>query len=256
MSSKIDFFVADGVATILFDNALGHNAIGLEFCQSFSSAAQACAEDRTLRVIVVKGQGEAFTVGGDLEEFLKHRDNMGEHVVRMVQEFHAGIEALHQVQIPVVCGVNGVAAGGGMSIVCVSDLAIAKRSARFNFAYTNSGLTPDGGATWFLPRLVGLQRAFDLIATNRTLSADEARDIGLISRVVEDQLFDAELEGLVDYFKHVPSNAVGRAKGLLRGSLSSTLRSQLDKESLSMVESVCMPSTVDMLDSFFQLKSK
>jgi 2-(1,2-epoxy-1,2-dihydrophenyl)acetyl-CoA isomerase len=256
MSSKIDFFVEDGVATILFDNALGHNAIDLEFCQSFSSAAKACLEEKSLSVIVVKGQGKTFTVGGDLEEFLNHRSDMGPHVGRMVQEFHIGIEALHQVQTPVLCGVNGVAAGGGMSIVCVSDLAIAKRSARFNFAYTNSGLTPDGGATWFLPRIVGMQRAFDLIATNPTLNANEARDIGLISRVVEDKSFDEELDRLVHYFKNLPSNSAGRAKGLLRSSLSSTLSSQLDKEAVSMVESVCMTSTVDMLDGFFQLKNK
>src|SRR5690606_10504128 len=105
--------------------------------------------------------------------------------------------ALNRLAAPVVAAVNGMAAGGGFSLVCMSDLAIATRSARFNFAYTRSALTTDGGATWFLPRLVGLQRAFDILATNPTLDAEEAARLGIIARVVDDDRFETEVEALV-----------------------------------------------------------
>jgi 2-(1,2-epoxy-1,2-dihydrophenyl)acetyl-CoA isomerase len=153
--------------------------------------------------------------------------------------------------VPVVCAVNGTAAGGGMSLVMMSDLAIATRSARFNLAYTRSGLTPDGGATWFLPRLVGTQRAFDIMALNPTLSAEQAEELGLIARVVEDESFASEVERTLQQLAQAPSNAVGRAKRLLRQSLSNNLETQLELEGRQIAENVSAPETLAALKAFF-----
>src|SRR5690606_5906696 len=143
--------------------------------------------------------------GGDLNEFLRERDRIQGHVREMATWFHLAITVLNRLEAPVVCAVNGTAAGGGFSLVCMSDLAIATRSARFNLAYTRSGLTPDGGATWFLPRLVGTQRAFDIMATNPTLSAERACELGLIARVVDDAGFEAEVEATLTLLAKTPS---------------------------------------------------
>ena len=169
----------------------------------------------------------------------------------MATWFHLAITVLNRLAVPVVCAVNGMAAGGGVSLALMSDLTIATRSARFNLAYTRSGLTPDGGASWFLPRLVGAQRAFDIMALNPTLSADEAAAYGLIARVIDDEDFEAEVERLIVQLLAAPSRAVGRAKHLLRQSLVNGLESQLELESGSIAAQLGMAETVAALEAFF-----
>ncbi len=250
---SIDFSINDGIARIVFDNAAGHNVVGSAFTQELARAAIACEVDPGVRVVLMTARGREFSVGGDLNEFLaeSRAGRLREHVREMATWFHLAITVLNRLPAPLVCGVNGIAAGGGVSLVCMSDLAIARRSCRFNLAYTRSGLTPDGGSTWFLPRLVGAQRAFDIMATNPTLSAEEARDIGLIARVVDDDAFEDEIEAVLQQLRDAPSGAVGRAKVLLRESLTNSLEHQLELESQAIAEQVSAPETLKRLEAFF-----
>ncbi len=253
---KIDFKINDGIARILIDDVENHNVVGSQFARELSQAAISCEGDPTIKAVLLSAKGDKFSVGGDLNEFLAVGDTLREHVRMMATYFHLAITVLNRLEVPVVCGVNGIAAGGGVSLVCMSDLAIAKRSAKFNLAYTRSGLTPDGGSSWFLPRLVGAQRAFDIMATNPTLSADEARDIGLIARVVDDDKFEAEVESVLSQVAGSPANAVGRGKRLFRAALENSLEAQLELESQYISESVSHPETLAKLEAFFAARAK
>jgi len=253
---KIDFAIADGVARIVFDDAAGHNVIGGQFTQELARAAIACEGNPAVRLVLLSANGAEFSVGGDLNEFLRERDHLRGHVREMATWFHLAITILNRLEVPVVCAVNGTAAGGGVSLALMSDLAIAKRSARFNLAYTRSGLTPDGGATWFLPRLVGAQRAFDIMALNPTLSADEAVAIGLIARAVDDAEFEAEVEAVIRQLLAAPSGAIGRAKRLLRESFGNSLEAQLELESRSIATQLGSAETMAALEAFFAARQK
>ncbi len=253
---KIKFTLADGIGRILIDDAANHNVVGAQFTQELARAAIACEAASGLRAVLLSASGDKFSVGGDLNEFLRERAHLQTHVREMAGWFHLAITVLNRLEAPVLCAVNGLAAGGGVSLVCMSDLAIAKRSARFNLAYTRSGLTPDGGATWFLPRLVGAQRAFDIIATNPTLTADEACAIGLIARVVDDADFEVEVERTLQQLASAPSGAVGRAKRLLRQSLDNTLEQQLELEAKSIADIVASESTLATLEAFFAARKR
>lgn len=249
-ASKVKFIVADGIARITLANPASYNAIDREVTQALRAAAVQCEVTPGLRCVLLSAEGKQFSVGGDLREFVRERAQIQAHIREMTIDFHAAIAILNRLPVPLVAAVNGLAAGGGVSLVCMTDLAIASRSSKFNFAYTRSGLTPDGGATYFLPRLVGPQRAFDILATNPTLSAETAQRMGLIARVVDDALFDTEVEQLVTQLAAMPSDAVGRLKGLLRQSLRNSLAEQLELEGSAIAALAATPETLATLDAF------
>lgn len=253
---KLKFDITAGIARIVFADAANHNAVNLQVTQELAHAARLCEAAPDLRAVLLTAEGGEFSVGGDLREFMAERDRIQPHVREMTVNFHAAILTLNRLSAPLVVAVNGVAAGGGFSLVCMADIAIAKRSAKFNFAYTRSGLTPDGGATFFLPRLVGVQRAFDLMATNPTLSADEALALGIVARVVDDAVFDAEVEKLVSQLASAPAGAIGRLKQMLRASLSNSLEQQFELEGRGIAEQAGHPATLGMLEAFFKRSQK
>ncbi len=252
----IAFSVADGIARIVIDDAARHNVVGAQFTKEFARAAIACEGRDDVRAVLLTANGREFSVGGDLNEFLRERDNLRPHIREMATYFHLGITVLNRLPAPVVCAINGLAAGGGMSLAMMADMTIATRSAKFTLAYTRSGLTPDGGGSWFLPRLVGAQRAFDIMATNPTLSADEACKLGIIARVVDDADFTAETEKLLRQLADAPSGSVQRAKRLLRAALSNSLEQHLELESQSIAEIAASPGTLATLEAFFAARNK
>ena len=255
-SSKIDFSITDGIARIVLAGPENHNTVDAVFACEFERAAIACENEPGLKVVLLSALGEVFSFGGDLRSFVENKERIRDYIREMAIRFHSAVAMLHRLPVPVVAAVNGTAAGGGFSLVCMADLAIAKRSARFNAAYTRSGLTPDGGMTYFLARLVGAQRAFDIMATNPTLSADEAQELGIIARVVDDEVFDDEVENLVGQLAATPSGAVGAMKTLLRSSFSNSLEEQLELEGKSIASNAALPETMDMLEAFLNRRRK
>lgn len=249
---RIDWRLADGIARITLNNPENHNVVDRRFTQEFAEAAIRCETDPTVKVVLLAAAGPVFSFGGDLNDFLAHRDHIQAHVRELTASFHHAVLTLNRMRAPLIAAVNGPAAGGGFSLVCMSDLAIARRSATFNFAYTRSGLTPDGGATFFLPRLVGPQRAFDIMATNPTLSAEEAQALGIIARVVDDDDFEAEVEAVLQILASLPSDALPRLKRLLRTSLSASLEEQFEHEARSISELAATPETLATLAAFLR----
>ena len=162
--------------------------------------------------------------------------------------------SLHRAAAPIVVALNGMAAGGGFSLVLSANLAVAKRSAKLNSAYTRTGLTPDGGGTWLLERLVGPQRAFDLMATNPTLTADQAHALGLVSRVVDDAAFDNEVRSVAQSLVALPAGAATRLKRLFASSIGGgvSLEARMQAESEALATSVAQPETLARLDAFLK----
>jgi 2-(1,2-epoxy-1,2-dihydrophenyl)acetyl-CoA isomerase len=248
--STLEVSESAGVARIVLARPERRNAIDLRTCEELARAVAEVERSPSARVLVLTGRGEAFSVGGDIDHFVAHKAELRDEILRMTAAFHAAILGMRRLAAPVVVGVNGTAAGGGFSLVCGADLAIAKRSAKLVSAYTRSGLTPDGGGTWFLPRLVGRQRAFDLMATNPTLDAAEALAIGLVARVVDDASFDAELDAVAARLAALPSGAALQLKRLLDAAEIRALREQLDDEAETLSRTASSPETMAMLERF------
>ncbi len=240
-----------GIARLRLVNPGGRNAVDLHFCEAFARAVRACeAGPEPAAVVVVSAEGEAFSVGGDIREFVAERAQIEKHVRKMAAALHQGVLRLHRMDATVVFAVAGVAAGAGFSLVCGADLVLAGRSARFTSAYTRSGLSPDGGGTWFLPRIVGARRAFELMALNPVLGAEEARGLGLVTRVVDDDALAAETEAVARQLAAMPPGGLAALKRLLRSARDNTLEHQLAAEADSISRLAATPSTMARLEAF------
>ncbi|WP_428248523.1 enoyl-CoA hydratase/isomerase family protein [Ferrovibrio sp.] len=253
---RINLSITDGIARLVMAGAARRNAVDLQWCREFSEAAIACAADDSIKLVVISAEGDFFSVGGDIDNFIANRTHLRPHVLEMASLFHLGIMRLHQGPAPVISAVNGMAAGGGFSIAILADIVLAKRSARFVAAYTSSGLSPDGGLTYNLPRIVGARRAFELMALNPVLSADQALELGLVTRVFEDASFEANVETVVQQVAAMPAGALPALKKLMASSLDNTLQQQLDREAESVARLAASPATLDVLDAFLRRRNK
>jgi 2-(1,2-epoxy-1,2-dihydrophenyl)acetyl-CoA isomerase len=251
---RIKFSVADKVARITLANPAKYNAMDLRFCQEFGRAAIACETDPTIKVILIEAEGEMFSVGGDIVDFVAHKDQIHPHVLDMATQIHIGVAGLRRAAAPVIAAVNGMAAGGAFSLVAGADVVIAKRSAKFNAAFTKSGLTPDAGGTYFFPRVAGFRKAFWIMATNPTLSADQAAEIDLVTKVVDDDKFAEEVERIVRQFADSAPGALAGLKSLFRSSLTNTLDDQLNLEARSIAARCADPATLERLAAFVEKK--
>lgn len=229
--STILYEVNGGVARIPLNRPDAANSLNLAMAKDLFHASIECGEDRSVRAVVITGTGRFFCTGGDLKSFREQGEGLPRHIKEMTTYFHAAIARLAHLQSPVIAAVNGTAAGAGLSIVCACDLAVAADTATFTMAYTRAGLVPDGSATYFLPRIVGAKRALDLALTNRVFSATEARDWGIVSRVVPAARLQEEVKSMTDQFTAGPAMAVGAAKRLLHVSAGNSLETQMELES-------------------------
>jgi len=227
----LNFDVQDGVARITLNRPETANALNLAMGQNLVQALSACAADRSVRAVILTGSGKAFCAGGDLRGFSTHENDLPSHLRDVTTWLHVALSYMARLDAPVIAAVNGAAAGAGLSLACASDIAIATASARFTMAYTRAGLSPDGSSTFFLPRLIGLRRALDLSLTNRVLSAQEALDWGLISRVAPDDEFVAQVDALAHELAQGATRALGAAKRLLWTGWNESLETQMARES-------------------------
>jgi 2-(1,2-epoxy-1,2-dihydrophenyl)acetyl-CoA isomerase len=221
----------DHVTTITLNRPERYNAIDLQLAQELTEAVLTCGEDPEVRALVITGAGSVFSGGGDVKEFGKRLATISRYLKELTTVLHIAISRICRMPKPVVAAVNGVAAGGGMSLALACDLVVATESARFTMAYAGIGATPDGSSSYFLPRLVGLKRAFDLFYTNRTLTAREAEAWGLVNKVVPDTDFKPAVDQLATQLAQGPTVAFGRAKRLIHVGSVESLETQMEHES-------------------------
>lgn len=234
--SALRFEVRDHVAYITLNRPEAANTINDELSMDLMRAAIRCEEDHAVRAVLLSGEGPAFCGGGDLKTFKAHLDELPAHIKEVVTYLHGAISHLTRMDAPVVAAVHGFAAGAGLSLACASDLVVAGESTRFTMAYTRAGLTPDGSSTHFLPRVVGLHRALDLALTNRVLSAREAMEWGIVSRVVPDADVRAQAEAIARQLAAGPTRAFGNVKRLMRSGWTETLETQMAYEAAAIAE--------------------
>lgn len=222
--------VRDGVAEITLNRPEAANALDAAMARELHDAVLRCDADEAVRAVILTGSGRFFCAGGDLKSFAAAGDDLPRHLKAMAADLHLAISRMNRMDAPVIVAVNGTAAGAGFSIALSGDLAIAAESAKFTMAYTRAGLTPDGSSTYFLSRLTGLRRAKELTLTNRTLSATEALEWGLVNRVAPDGEVIEAARALAVELASGATLAFGAAKRLLDGGLNATLETAMEDE--------------------------
>lgn len=210
------------------------NTIDPALARALLEAAKRCDEDDDIRCVVLTGRGKLFCGGGDVSAFSAAGADVSAFLEDLAETLHAAIMRLMRMRKPLITLVNGPAAGAGMSLAMIGDFALAARSAHFSPAYTALGLSPDGGMSWLLPRVVGLRRAQEIILSNRRVSSDEAERIGIVTRIVDGEQLLASGAELAAKLAAEPVAALGAVRRLLLESYDSTLETQLEREMRSI----------------------
>lgn len=231
------------------------NAVDLPMAQALMHAAIEADEDTSVRAVLLTGQGRFFCVGGDVAAFAAGGDRLPSFLKELTTYLHSAISRFAGMHKPIVTAVNGPAAGAGMSLALLGDIAIAARSAHFTLAYTAIGLSPDGGSTWLLPRLVGLRKAQEIALLNHRTTADEAASLGLITRAVDDEAFAAHVSQVMDTLLAAATGALGRTRRLLASSLGASLEGQMEAEARAIAESSRSVDAREGIAAFLEKRS-
>lgn len=231
----------DAVARIVMAAPKRHNAIDPLWVSEFIEAVDRCASDPRARVVLISAEGPAFSVGGDLLHFTQRADDLAAALTEMVPPFHDALAALAHLPLPVVVAVQGVIAGGALGVACAGDLVVAADDARFATAFDRLALSGDGGSSWWLPQLVGMRRAQQMIIGGRVVDAATALDWGLITEVVPAGDLAACAEALVTRLAAGPTYAYGRMRGLLQAAATTPLRDHLVEEARVIIGCGEMP---------------
>lgn len=230
-------FERDGaVARLTLNRPTVANAIDLALARELMQAAITCDEDDSIRCVLITGKGRFFCAGGDIRGFVAAGTSIAALLKDMTAYFHMAIARLMRMNKPLVVAVNGTCAGAGFSLSLIGDLVLAAREAQFAAAYTALGVSSDGGLTWLLPRLVGLRRAQELVITNRMLSAEDALQLGLITRVTDGAALVDEALKQAHELAHGPTIAYGRIRQLLLRSTETSLETHLEHESRALAD--------------------
>lgn len=224
------FSVSDGVATITLNRPDAANAINLELARELLTAVIRCDEDPAIRALLLDASGKLFCGGGDVPSFAAAGDGVGALVKEIAAYLHSAIVRLQRMDKPLVTAVQGAAAGAGLSLALAGDMVLAGEAAKFSCAYTAIGVSPDGGLSHRLPRLVGTRRATELLLTNRRLDSSQAEQWGLVNRVVADAALAQEARDLAVQLAAGPTRAFGEVKRLLADSFDQSLERQLECE--------------------------
>lgn len=230
MSPSIRLAVDASVATITFDRPQVMNAMDGEMMIQLRAAAELVERDPVVRAVVLRGEGDAFLAGGDVALFAQRLPELPELIVRWGRELHFAVQSLRRMDKPVLASVHGAVAGAGFSILCCADLAIAADTTRFSLAYTNIGTSPDGGSSFFLPRLVGYKKAMELTLLPDLFDAPTAQRLGLVNWVVPAAQLADETARLTQRLAHGPTRAYGEAKRLMNQSLGRAMETQMEEE--------------------------
>jgi 2-(1,2-epoxy-1,2-dihydrophenyl)acetyl-CoA isomerase len=226
----LNFAVDEGLATITLNRPDSANAMNLKMSLDLMNAAIECDENPDIRAVIITGGGKMFSAGGDLKGFASAGDGISRVVKEMTVYLHAAISRFSRMDPPVIMAVNGTAAGAGMSLAISGDIVLLAASAKMTMAYTAAALSPDGSSTYFLPRIVGLRRAQELMITNRRLTAEEALEWGIATRVMADDALLDEAIALGRQLAAGPTRAFGGVKKMLLTSFTTDLEAQMEYE--------------------------
>lgn len=218
----------DGICLITLNRPKVYNSFNKPMAMALQQTLDACAKDKNVRAIVLKGEGKAFCAGQDLAEVT---DPEGPELKTIVGEhYNPIISRIRSIEKPVIAAVNGVAAGAGANIALACDIVFAKKSASFIQAFSKIGLIPDSGGTYFLPRIIGFQKAMALMMTGDKVSAEDAEEMKMIYKAINDEDFDETVMTFAEKLSKMPTRALGLTKKAVNSSYNNTMQQQLDLE--------------------------
>lgn len=226
--------IENGVCQLKLNRPAVFNSFNKAMALLLQSELDKAALNDQVRVIVLTGEGKAFCAGQDLSEAI---DPEGPELQTIVRDhYNPIIERIRTIEKPIIAAVNGVAAGAGANIALACDITIAKKSAAFVQAFSKIGLIPDSGGTYFLPRIIGSQKAMALFMTGDKISGEQADQLNMIYKAVEDELFDAEVNSFSQSIALMPTRALGLTKKAVNESYHNTLTEQLALEETLQTE--------------------
>ena len=256
MSEAVLLDVADGIATITLNRPQALNALNHDMARALRDAAERVENDAEVRAVVVCGAGSHFMAGGDIKTFhamlaIPESERLAdfEQIIGLV---HDAVTRLRRMEKPVVASVQGAVAGFGLSLMNACDLAVAADNAYFTLAYCHIGTSPDGGATWGLPRLVGLKQAMEIALLGDRFDAARALALGLVNRVVPTGDLEAETLMLAARLAAGPTAAYAKTKRLLNESMERSLAEQLLAEQGAFAASTSTSDFAEGVQAFIE----
>tara|TARA_R110002096_G_scaffold221429_2_gene410234 strand:- start:11981 stop:12760 length:780 start_codon:yes stop_codon:yes gene_type:complete len=232
---SIVFTHKDEIAWITLNRPQSYNSFNREMALSLQNTLDECSENDSIRAVVIQGEGKAFCAGQDLVEVTDQSQNPG---FRKILEEHYGpiIQKIRSCNKPIIAAVNGVAAGAGANIALACDIVVANEKASFIQAFSGIGLIPDSGGTFFLPRLIGFQKASALAMLGDKVSAIEAEKLGMIYKVFSEESFESELRNLAERLAKMPTKGLALTKKAFNQAMNNSLGEQLALESKLQIE--------------------
>jgi 2-(1,2-epoxy-1,2-dihydrophenyl)acetyl-CoA isomerase len=218
----------NGIATISLNRPEVYNALNDEITFELQDALKTVAKDDTVRVVVLTGEGKAFCSGQDLKA--SSSEEKRSFLDSLHKRYNPIIRAMRNLPKPIICRLNGVAAGAGCSIALACDVIVASEEATLIEVFINIGLVPDSGSSYFLPRLVGMAKAFELCTLGTKVKAREAEAMGLVNKTVPALQLDAAVHEYAFHYSNAPTKAIGLIKKMLNKSAGSTLEDMLEYE--------------------------
>ncbi len=228
MFEFLKYDIKDGVATITLNRPDVYNALNNEITYELQAALKDAKRNNEVRVIVLTGEGKAFCSGQDLKASSAEPNRSFSDSIH--KRYNPIIKAIRNLPKPVVCRLNGVAAGAGCSFAIACDIVVAAESAKLIEVFVNIGLVLDSGSSYFLPRLLGSSKAFELATMGTRVSGREAEAMGLVNKCVPDEQLDEAVKTYTDYYAKAPTKAIGLMKKMLNKSQGATLSEMLDYE--------------------------
>ena len=206
------------------------NAITLEMATELNKAIQETANDSTVKCLVITGEGRAFSSGGDVDEMGEYLPKAGDLFYKLTEQIHDSFSTLLTMPKPVVNSLNGIIAGGALGIALAGDYRIANKSTKLLSAHFKRGFVPAGGATYILPRLIGLARTQTLFFGGKTLNSNEMLEWGLVHEVVDDDYLNKRTMEMAQELANGPTSAISETKKLLIDSDTLSLKQELERE--------------------------
>ncbi|WP_313096003.1 enoyl-CoA hydratase-related protein [Empedobacter sp.] len=252
-STSILYTQEGGIATITLNRPSVFNSFNQEMIKSLQHHLDVAAQDVSVRAVVLTGTGKAFCAGQDLGEVLEEKEIDFNKIVQ--ENYNPLVLKIRNMDKPVVAAVNGVAAGAGANLALACDIVVAKESTNFIQAFSKIGLIPDCGGTYFLPRLIGLQKATALMMLADKVSAAQAKEIGMIYEFFADDIFDAEVAKIAEKLANLPTKGLAYTKKLLNQTFNNSIEEQLIQEGLFQAKSGNTSDYQEGVDAFIEKRN-
>ena len=249
--NSIEIKIENKIAFITLNRPEVFNSFNREMALSLQKTLDDCETNDEIRAIVLRGNGKAFCAGQDLKEVTIPELNPGFKKI-LEEHYNPIITRIRNIEKPILAAVNGVAAGAGANIALACDVVIASDQASFIQAFSLIGLIPDSGGTFFLPRLIGFQKASALMMLGDKISAEEAEKMGMIYKSVPSEVFESTIQKLATKLANMPTRALALIKKSLNQSLTNDLNSQLDLESKYQIEAAGTEDYAEGVSAFIE----